>query len=409
MLHPHSLELIEFPRVAAALSERATSPRARRALVSARPIAAGDERALACARLDEAVRRQREPEAWCAAAPSSLSDVLEGDARDALEPESFAIVGDWLDAAVRTRAAWTEEARRSRFPHLAALADEVPVLDALRDRLIATIDADGRVRDDASPALARARRGVADGERALHRQLEKWAAGHGAGSYVTRFADRFVALVPAAGFARRQGIVHDTSNSGQSLFVEPLEACESNNRLLELRADALAEERRILRELAAEVRAAAPALAALEDTLAVLDALRACASWAVEFGGIALTPGGESLVLRQARHPILAMSERRADVVPLDLELGTGGRLLLVSGPNMGGKTVLLKTVGLAVALAHAGLPVLCAEGSRLPELHELFADLGDEQSVDRGLSTFRLLGPARRVGEQPRSRGRTW
>jgi DNA mismatch repair protein MutS2 len=100
---------------------------------------------------------------------------------------------------------------------------------------------------------------------------------------VTRFADRFVALVPAAGFARRQGIVHDTSNSGQSLFVEPLEACESNNRLLELRADALAEERRILRELAAEVRAAAPALAALEDTLAVLDALRACASWAVEF------------------------------------------------------------------------------------------------------------------------------
>jgi hypothetical protein len=100
---------------------------------------------LACARLDEAVRRQREPEAWCAAAPSSLSDVLEGDARDALEPESFAIVGDWLDAAVRTRAAWTEEARRSRFPHLAALADEVPVLDALRG---------SPDRDDRCPTVA---------------------------------------------------------------------------------------------------------------------------------------------------------------------------------------------------------------------------------------------------------------
>ncbi len=388
-MHPHSLELIEFPRVAAALSERATSPRARHALASARPIADATARALACARLDEAVRRQGEPEAWCSAAPSSLTDVLEGDAHEALEAESFAIVGDWLEASVRTRAAWTGAAPRERFPRLAALADAVPVLDELRDALQATLDADGRVRDDASPALARARRGVLEGERSLHRQLERWAANHGAGSYVTRFADRFVALIPAAGFARKQGIVHDTSNSGQSLFVEPLESCEANNRLLELRAEALAEERRILRELARHVRASAPALAALEETLAVLDALRASASWAVEFGGRALTPGGTQLSLRRAKHPILATGERREAVVPLDLELGEGGRLLLVSGPNMGGKTVLLKTVGLAVALAHAGLPVICAEGSTCPTIHELFADLGDEQSVDRGLSTF--------------------
>jgi DNA mismatch repair protein MutS2 len=327
-----------------------------------------------------------------------------------------------------------------RFPRLSGLAGELPDLAPLRDRLAATFDADGHVRDGASPALARARRALGDGERTIHRQLERWAAHHGADSYVTRAGDRFVALVPAAGFSRKQGIVHDTSNSGQSLFVEPLEACEPNNRLIELRAEATAEERRILRELAAEVRAHAPALDALERTLAVLDALRACASWAVELGGVAITPGGPRLRLVQARHPLLAMrlaqelpgapaasetpgsiaippspasnpvrpetpgspasnpvlpetpgspASTGSNVIPLDLELGEGARLLLVSGPNMGGKTVLLKTVGLAVALAHAGLPVLAAEGSAVPVLDELRADLGDEQSVDRGLSTF--------------------
>ena len=388
-VHPHSLELLEFPRVTAALAQRATSPRARAALTAAMPIAEASARLEACERLREAIRRQREPEPWCFAAPSELSAIFEDAARDALDPELFGIVADWLTAGERTRLAWQEGARRARFARLAALADELPVLTVLRDHIAATLDADGRVRDDASPKLARARRGVLEGERTLHRQLERWAAGHGAGSYVTRHADRFVALVPAAGFVRKQGIVHDTSNSGQSLFVEPLEACESNNRLLELRADALAEERRILRELAAAVFGSAPALIALEDTLAQLDALRGCAAWAVEFSGMAVTPGGTRLRLRSARHPILAMGERAATVVPLDLELGDDGRLLLVSGPNMGGKTVLLKTVGLVVAMSHAGLPVLCAEGSECPELDEIRADLGDEQSVDRGLSTF--------------------
>jgi DNA mismatch repair protein MutS2 len=388
-VHPHSLDLIEFPRVAGAIAARATSPHATRALAGAAPIADRAARVLAGERLAEAIRRQREPGAWSFAAPSALSDVLSGDAADALDPEAFAIVGDWLDAGARTRAAWEEQPTRERFPRLARITGSLPALEELRERLARTLDADGRVRDEASSALARARRGVREGERTLHRQLEKWAAAHGEGSYVTRHGDRFVALVPAASGARRQGIVHDTSQTGQSLFVEPFESAEANNRLLELRAEVLAEERRVLRELAAAVFAAAPALTLLEELLATLDALRASASWAVELGGESVIPGGVRLRLVRARHPLLAMGARRADVVPLDLELGEGGRLLLVSGPNMGGKTVLLKTVGLAVALSHAGLPVLAAEGSALPEMDELFADLGDEQSVDQGLSTF--------------------
>ncbi len=388
-MHAHSLELIEFPRVTRALAGRATSPRGARALAAAAPRPAGPVRELATARLAEAIRRQREPGAWAFACPSGLTDVFAGEAADPLDPEAFAVVAEWIGAGARTRAAWAEPALAGRFPRLAELVRSLPALDALGERIAATLDADGRVRDSASSALARARRGVQDGERALHRQLERWAAAHGAESYVTRFGDRFVALVPAAGGARKQGIVHDTSNTGQSLFVEPFEACEANNRLLELRAEAAAEERRLLLELAAAVRRAAPELESLEATLASLDALRASADWAVELGGEAIAPGAGRLRLVRARHPLLAMGERRSEVVPLDLELGPEARLLLVSGPNMGGKTVLLKTVGLAVALAHAALPVLAAEGSSVPEVRGILADLGDEQSVDRGLSTF--------------------
>ncbi|MBI5708931.1 MAG: Smr/MutS family protein, partial [Candidatus Eisenbacteria bacterium] len=248
---------------------------------------------------------------------------------------------------------------------------------------------DGRVSDAASPSLKRARAGVEDGERQLQQKLERWARGFGESAYVTRHADRFVALVPAAGFPRRRGIVHDVSGSGQSLFVEPLEMCDANNRVIELRAAAAEEERRILVALGAAVRAAATALAALEETLVHLDTLRARARWAAEVDAVALEPAGERLRLRAARHPLLAMGERRAAVVPLDLELAAPARLVLVSGPNMGGKTVLLKTVGLATALAHAAFPVPAAEGSAIPEIDRIVADVGDEQSVDQDLSTF--------------------
>ena len=390
VVHPHSLELIEFPRVTSALAERATCPRAQQALRSAMPIAQASRRETACERLAEAIRRQREPEAWGFAAPSALADVLSTEVNEPFEPADFAIVADWLDAGFRTRAAWADGTLSERFPRLAKLAAAVPALDALQDRIASTLDADGRVKDTASRALARARKSIAEGERELHHKLERWAATHGGGdSYVTRAGDRFVALVPASSVARKSAIVHDSSNSGQSLFVEPLETTEANNRLIELRGEAAAEERRILRELGLAVREAAPALETLEDALATLDALRACAVWAVELGGVAITPRGDTLKLVSARHPLLMMSEQRERTVPLDMELGEKGRILLVSGPNMGGKTVLLKAVGLAVALAHAGLPVLAAEGSAVPVFSDLRADLGDEQSVDRGLSTF--------------------
>jgi DNA mismatch repair protein MutS2 len=385
----HSLRLLEYQRVTAAIAARAAGDGARVRLAAWRPLAEPGERARENRLLDEAIRRQREPGPWSRVGAGELGPRVLPEARETLDGPGLLEVLGWLEAARDTRGCWEDGALRERFPGLARLVADLPETDALRTRLAAALEPDGRLSDAASPQLGRLRRGLEQGERSLEQRLERWARGFGESSYVTRHGERFVALVPAAGFPRRRGIVHDVSGSGHSLFVEPLELCDANNEVIELRAGVTAEERRILLGLAAAVRGAAPELTALEGGLVHLDSLAARARWAVEFGAIAIEPGGGRLVLRGARHPLLAMGEQRTAVVPLDLELAPPGRLLLVSGPNMGGKTVLLKTVGLAVALAHAALPVCAGEGSAVPELDRIVADLGDEQSVDEGLSTF--------------------
>ena len=389
----HSLRLLEFPRVTAAVAVRAACEAARSALAEAQPIADRAALAAECERLAEAIRRVASPGEWVQTGTGSLGATLgrPGGYPVSLDGPALVLVLTWLDAGVGTRGAWTDEGTREGHPALARVVDGLPDLGPLRERLAAALEADGRVKDSASHALKRLRSELAAGEKRLARQLERWAAGFGESAYVTRHGDRFVALVPAAGFPRRRAVVHDVSGTGQSLFVEPLEACEANNRLLEVRAAEEEEERRILRELGRAVVDAGDALRVLEDTLAHLDGLRARARWAREFGGTAVTPGGGTLKLKRARHPLLAMAEREGGraVIPLDLELGQGARVLLVSGPNMGGKTVVLKTAGLAVALSHAGFAVTTDEGSAVPEIASVVVDLGDEQSVDQGLSSF--------------------
>jgi DNA mismatch repair protein MutS2 len=393
-LDDHSLRLIEYFEVTATVAERAESELGRARLTAWRPLPDRAQRQVQSRLLAEAIRRTAEPGDWCAVGPDVLGRTLDRLARDAPEGQGLRAVGDWLEAGRATRAAWGDQQAAGRHPELAARAAALEAPEDLRAALAGALDADGGVRDQASPDLARLRAEHARGEKRLAERLERWAAGFGSDAYVTRHGERFVAMVRAAGFPRRRAIVHDVSGSGESLLVEPLEFCGENNRLIEVGRQAAEEERRVVADLAARTLERRAALEALEEGLVALDTLRARARWAIAFGGVALEPGGERLRLARARHPLLAMGVGgdAADVVPLDLELGdgaAGARALLVSGPNMGGKTVLLKTVGLAVCLAHAALPVTAAAGSRVPELDQVLADIGDEQSLARGLSTF--------------------
>ena len=390
-----SLQLIEYFRVTAAIADRASSERARATLVAWRPMADAGERELEITRLAEAIGRAAEPGAWNAVGPGDLGTTLDHLATEGPDGEALFEVAGWLEAVARTAAAWAEPGFAERYPRLAARVPEPEPLESLRRALGVALDERGGLNDSASPALKRLRGEVASGERKLAEHLEKWARGFGGEAYVTRHGERFVAMVPAAGFPRRRGIVHDLSGSGQSLLVEPLEWCGENNRLIEARRAVHDEERRILADLTQRVVAQQEALRQAEAALVHLDTLSARARWALDCGAIALRPGGEELRLEGARHALLAMGlgrGRREDVVPLDLELNgphVAGRVLLVSGPNMGGKTVLLKTVGLVVAMSHAALPVTAGEGSRVPDLDEVLVDIGDEQSIEQGLSTF--------------------
>jgi len=269
------------------------------------------------------------------------------------------------------------------------------VVDHEAEKAIARVIADdGTVRDDASPALKRIRRELHDSEGKLVALLERVLGKLEAHQRVPDMSvtirnGRYVIPVRREGRGAVGGIVHDSSHTGATLFVEPPAAIEACNRIRELEADELREVDRLLAELTDRVRPLANDLVATRDALAALDALYARARFAMDFrcAPVQLRVPGNGMALKGARHPLLL--EQGIAVVPFDLSMDPGERTLLVSGPNTGGKTVLLKTIGLLSAMAQAGLPVPVGPGSAVVMYDEIFADVGDEQSIEASLSTF--------------------
>ncbi|HEY6867658.1 MAG TPA: hypothetical protein VI792_10385, partial [Candidatus Eisenbacteria bacterium] len=204
----HSLRLLEFDRVAASVAARAATARGAADLAGCRPIADPAARRAETALLAQAIRRQAEPGEWTHAAPGGPEARIGPEATAPLDGPGLVDVLAWLEAARATRAAWEDPGARERHPALASLALGLPALEPLRSALARALEPDGRLADHASPALARLRRELSQGERDLETRLERWGRGFGADAYVTRHADRFVALVPAAGFPRRRAIVH---------------------------------------------------------------------------------------------------------------------------------------------------------------------------------------------------------
>lgn len=247
------------------------------------------------------------------------------------------------------------------------------------------LDGRGGILDTASPELAGCRRRLAAARREtgdLLRRLAGRLGTHLQESFTTHRAGRPVLAVKASSRSAVPGIVHGTSASGNTLFIEPLELVEANNRLRELEAAEAAELERVLAELSARVRLEADALAGAIDALAYHDAVIARARLSYEWRGCRVEPASSPL-LRAARHPLLDAGR----VVPIDLDLGTA-RAVVISGPNTGGKTVALKTLGMFAALAQCGLRVP-AEAAALPVFDRILADIGDEQSITLSLSTF--------------------
>ena len=254
---------------------------------------------------------------------------------------------------------------------------------------------DATVRDDASPLLRRVRKelrgAAADLVRMLERLMAKLEPHHRVeDASVTVRNGRYVIPVRREGRGAVGGIVHDMSSSGSTLFVEPPAAVEASNRMRELEAEELRETERILLEVTDRLRPHRDALVATLDALVTLDSLYARARYAIAYGcaPVVLALGGTGFSILDGRHPLL-LARDRASVVPFALTMDRGEHTLLVSGPNTGGKTVLLKAIALLSLMAQSGIPAPVGLGSKIALFDRFFADIGDEQSIEASLSTF--------------------
>ena len=278
------------------------------------------------------------------------------------------------------------------FPHVAALVRNLLAPKELADAMLGALADDGAILDDASPELKRLRSRLRD-ERAelearLMRSLNAPGMGPFVSDYIVTVRNRRFVLPMKLNYAERfEGIVQDRSVSGETLFVEPMWAVELNNRLMMLEREAEAEETRILARLTAMVGGYAPELQLTFDAMVALDALNARAIFAERFRCVEPELVDEGIDFIGARHPLLMTSGR--EVIPIDVKIGAGQRGIVISGPNTGGKTVALKTVGLLSLMAQAGMLIPALAGSKATVFRSVFADIGDEQSIESNLSSF--------------------
>ncbi len=298
-------------------------------------------------------------------------------------------------------------AQRARAPGLWEIASRIVVLKALEDRIARTVDDAGHVRDDASPALVEIARRTARLQSRLRESLlgalrDAQSHGHAlADAQPTLRGGRAVIPVRAEARRRVHGFVHDVSATGQTVYVEPAAVLDLNNEIREAEVERAREVERLLAELSAHARHHRRDIEAGLEALAALDALLAVGRLSAELDALApevTDHPTDGLALVRARHPLLVLRTRDArargeaagDIVPLTLALGgEAPPVLVITGPNAGGKSVAMKTVGLVTLMAAMGLPVPAAPGTRIPLPTALYVDLGDQQSIADDLSTF--------------------
>lgn len=304
---------------------------------------------------------------------------------------------------VASRCAQFYAHRIERAPHLAQAAKQLDACDTLRAALNHAVEPSGELSDKASPDLARLRRAVQNQHDRVRSYLDRTLKSQNIeqnlqDDYFTIREDRYVLPVRRSNKGNIPGIVHGYSSSGQTAYIEPNDLIELNNQLRWSQIELQEEEQRILKRLSELVARHANALRISANVLAYLDYVNACATLCSQLRCTIPDLSASEVNLKNARHPLLALKfakqldkngDPEHETIPNDLVLDEDKRVLIVSGPNTGGKTVLLKTLGLCALMARCGLPLPVDEGSAMPLFRAIFTDIGDEQSIERDLSTF--------------------
>ena len=422
-MHAGALRALEFDRIVSVVSGLAVTPTGRDRLAELTP-AVDAARVIALQRATtEGTRFLSDHPGFPLRAPSDLDAILDSLAVEgrALEALRLLKLGDYLESIEQSRQAIRRVG--SAFPILSQQVDAVASFAGEIADVRRKIEPSGDVADNASAALAQIRDRLRRQKQRLRSTLDAFLRGRETAQYlqeqvVTDRNGRHVLMVRAEHRSAIPGIVHGGSTSGASLFVEPLETVEINNEIVALEEQELEEVRRILLALTGAFRARPDELERTIEVATALDVIQARARFSVMTGSVEpIVAADGTFELRAARHPLLMRSvaqrleeyedanpesripdpesripdpgSRLPDPVPVDILLTPPTRVLLITGPNTGGKTVALKTAGLLAAMAQSGLHVPVDTGSRIPVFKSLFADIGDEQSISASLSTF--------------------
>jgi len=388
-MDPRTRAALEWSLLLDLISNRAVSRPGRTSLAALSPATTREEALALADRSREALALDALGEALPVRDFSDVTEALDVATRGgSLAVADLAAILELLGVADDLRS--YAEARRTAFPALATAVTSDARLAVLAGRLGQALDSDGTLSDAASPALRETRARAREARTALKERLEKSLDEHAAlvqGRYYTERDGRYALPVRADAHRRVEGIVLGTSASGGTLFVEPREATELGNKLKLKLAAVEREEERVLAELTQAVAAAAESVAGALVAATEADRLTAIAQYARATRAEVLVPDESNAIdLREVRHPLLAA--RGVPVVENDVRV-RGGQALVISGPNAGGKTVVLKCLGLAAWMVRAGLPVPAAPESTIGWFDGVIADVGDEQSLERSLSTF--------------------
>ena len=291
-----------------------------------------------------------------------------------------------------------EEEENTPYPHLQELAGEVLIFPQLLTRIDNILDKYGRIKDNASPDLNRIRKEITHVSGGISRSLNAILRAALSEGLVEKdvtptMRDGRLVIPVAPAFKRKlKGIVHDESASGKTVFIEPAEVVEANNRIRELESEERREVVKILIAFTDEVRPLTPDIVQSYEFLAWIDFIRAKARFGLDIEAIKPTLENKQQVgWDKAKHPLLYLSHKKQNksIIPLDIWLDEENRLLIISGPNAGGKSVCLKTVGLLQYMIQCGLLIPLAESSKVGIFDKIFIDIGDEQSIENDLSTY--------------------
>ena len=394
---PHTLQVLEFDAVRTMVSERTVSAQGQRRAMSLEP---ASEIVVIRKNLQTVTemrgfldRRETVPLRGIKDIGAALEQA--GAAGAMLDPKALLDVADTLRVSRLMRAFGLRLRNRFTEPHVRSLTAGLGDFQEIEEAIGQAIDADGNIRDHASPALRRIR---AD-QQTMRERARSWLQRFVQSDTGTRALQdpvitmrdgRYVVPVRTDHRGRVQGVVHDQSASGATVFIEPMGVVELNNRLRELIVEEGREIERVLSALTDRVHLQVEAITVSYGILGQLDFYHAAAALSIDLRAAPprLNSDGR-VVLRNARHPILQLSDQCEEVVPLNLEIGEATQTLVITGPNMGGKTVALKSIGILTLMAQSGLHIPADDDTDIAVFDAVYADIGDEQSIEANLSTF--------------------